>query len=787
MFGNYFKIAYRNLTGHKLYTSINLFGLAVGIAATILIMLYIQFEFSYDNFHENAGSIYRVSIVQTKEGVKEFDGHVFTPPMGSAMYRDFPEVENYVRFSTPRTAYFQYEGRAYKIRNICYVDSTLFDVFSFELLAGNEKKVLAAPYSLVLTENTAGLIFGSDNPIGKVLTSNGKSYEISGVIKSPPSNSHIQFNALISFSTLYENPDLYLDWNGGNQYISYVKLHDGVDPAAVEAKFPDFMWGYINKQLSDVGVKYEPYLQPLRDIHLQYSGDTNSALYNIYIFSAIAFLILLMACINFINLATALAGKRAREVGIRKAMGAGKAGLIRQFIAESILLAAIGSGIALILVELLFPFYSELVNYNLNVFRFSDPTHIVGLIVIIVIVGIGAGSYPAFYMSSFPPARILQGTAKHGKDRLFSRNLLVILQFVISITLIICTILINSQLKYMKNKALGFEKENMVIIPLTSDELRQQSKTIKKEISDLPGVLDVTASSEVPINGFTSNGYFPEGFKTPMMIHVVDIDKDFLNTYGINVIEGRNFSDRFATDNKSYLVNEKLVKTLGWNDPVGKTIRRNGWHKIIGVVSDFNFANLYNSVEPLILTNEPGQNGYNVLTVKIDGQSISSVLSSMKQVWEKFAPALPFEYGFLDEAFNNLYWQEQQFQTIVLYFSCLAIIIAGLGLFSLASFATERRHKEIGIRKVMGASVPGIIRLITREFILLIVIANIIAWPIAYFVMKRWLENFAYRASVSWEIFVIAGAVAMLTALITISYQAIRAALSNPVDAIKYE
>ncbi len=787
MFGNYFKIAYRNLTRHKLYTSINLFGLAIGIAATILIMLYIQFEFSYDNFHKNADSIYRVSIVQTKEGTKEFDSHVFTPPMGPAMYRDFPEVENYVRFSTPRTAYFQFEGRAHKIRDIRYADSTLFDVFSFELLGGNKNEALTAPYSLVLTEKTAELIFGSENPIGKILTSNGKPYQISGIIKSPPPNSHIQFNALISFSTLYENPDLYLDWNGGNQYISYVKLRDGIDPAEVEAKFPDFMWGYINKQLADVGVKYEPYLQPLRDIHLHYSGDTNSALYNIYIFSAIAFLILLMACINFINLATALAGKRAREVGIRKVMGAGKAGLIRQFIAESILLAAIASGVALILVELLFPFYSELVNYNLNVFRFFNPAHIVGLIVIIVIVGVGAGSYPAFYLSSFPPARILQGTVKHGKDRVFSRNLLVILQFVISITLIICTILINSQLKYMKNKALGFDKENMVIIPLTSDKLRQQSKTIKKEISDLSGVLAVTASSDVPINGFTSNGYFPEGFKTPMMIHVVDIDEDFLNTYNINVIEGRNFSEQFPTDKESYLVNEKLVKTLGWENAVGKTIRRNGEHTIIGVVSDFNFANLYNNIEPLILTNEPDQDGYYVLTVKIDGKNISSVLSSMRQVWEKFATALPFEYSFLDEAFNNLYWREKQFQTIVLYFSCLAIIIAGLGLFSLASFATERRHKEIGIRKVLGASVTGLIRLIAREFLLLIIVANVIAWPIAYFIMKRWLDNFAYRASVSWEIFVITGAMAMLTGLITISYQAIRAALSDPVEAIKYE
>ncbi|MFQ5638927.1 MAG: ABC transporter permease [bacterium] len=789
MLKNYFKIAIRNLLKYKTYTLINITGLSVGIAATILILFYIQFEFSYDKFHENADHIYRVSIVRLMEGKMPEDSPVFTPPIGPAMARDFPEVENFVRFTVNKTAYFSLENKqSIKVSGIRYADSTLFDVLSFQLIVGNPKTALVEPYSIVLTEKTAARIFGSDDPMGRIVKlDNADEYKITGIIKEPPANSHIQFNTLISFVTLYKDPHNYMDWNGGNQYYAYVKLTPDTAPEKVEAKFPDFMWGYINEMLANYGIKYEPYLQPLKDIHLYHDEYSDTGLTNIYIFSAIALLILLIACINFVNLTTARATKRAMEVGVRKVLGANKQNLIRQFLGESMLLTLVAFSVALLLVELFFPSYQALLNKEFKVSGLINMADFWGVLLAVFVVGIIAGSYPALYLSSFQAVKTLKGEVRSGANKERSRNILVVLQFAISITLIICTMLINRQLHFVKDKELGFNKEQIVVIPLISDEIKLKSETLKQELSNLPGILNVTASSEVPYAGFTSNGYIPEGFKNPIMIHVVDVDERFLETFDIDMVSGRNFSKEFSTDKTAYLVNETLARSLDWDDPIGKTITRNGDHKVIGVVKDFHYATMHSEIKPLILTNQPWRNRFDLLSVKINSNNISGTLNAIENTWRQFAQSAPFEYSFLDEAFDNLYKSEQRFQEVFFYFSFLAIVIALLGLFSLASFSTEQRTKEIGVRKVLGASVMGIIGLLSKEFLKLVVIANVVCWPIAWYAMHKWLQNFAYRIDMGWWIFALAGGLALVIALLTVSTQAVRAALANPVESLRYE
>jgi putative ABC transport system permease protein len=788
MFANYLKIAYRNLLKYKAYTLTNIIGLAVGIAATICILLYIQFELSYDNFHEKAGSIYRVSVVSKKEGKVEGDSPAFTPPIGPAMKKDFPEVENFVRLSTRRVAYLSSDERAFKIDGIRHADSTLSGIFSFEWLAGNPKQALANPYAIVLTPPIAERLFGNENPLNKVIKlDNRDSYQITGIIKAPPANSHIQFNALISFVTLYKDPNRFMDWDGGNQYITYVKLADNASPQAVESKFPDFMWGYINEKYAGISIRLEPYLQPLRDVHLYYDDGSNTLRTNLYIFAAVALLILFIACVNFVNLTTARATRRAKEVGVRKVLGAGRPNLVKQFLGESILLTLAAFCFAIFLVEIFSPLYQDLLGKPLQASLFANLKDMGWLLGMVLAVGIVAGCYPAFYLASFQPAKTLKGAITAGKNRSKFRNALVVLQFAISIALITCTFLANRQLDFMKQKELGFDKDNIVVLPLVGDEAQSKYQSLKVELSKLPDVLAVTASSDVPYNGFTSNGYFPEGHKNPLMIHVVDVDGDFLQAFNLELVEGRNFSSEFATDKTAYLINETLAQMLSWDDSIGKTIVRNGKHQVIGVVKDFHFATLHDRIEPLIITSQPWLDRFENLSVKIKSTNVAETMGAIKRVWQQAAPFTPFDYWFLDEAFGRLYKSEQRFQEIFFYFSALAIFIALLGLLSLASFFTEQRTKEIGIRKVLGASAMSVVNLLSKDFLKLVVLANLIAWPFAYYFMNRWLQDFAYRVNIGWWVFAISGALALVVALITVSAQALKAALANPVEALRYE
>ncbi|MHB1687438.1 MAG: ABC transporter permease [Ignavibacteriaceae bacterium] len=787
MFKNYLKIAVRNLTKQKFFSLINILGLTIGLTSVILLVLNIKFEYSFDTFHKNMDRIYRVSVIDKHLGKAEGESYVFVPPIGPAMAKDFPEVENYVRFSTTRTMYFTHGRNSFKIQNVTYADSSLFKIFSFHLLEGNPDKALAAPYSVLLSENTSLKIFGKENPVGKIIQIDNVPFMVTGIIENPPANSDIQFNSIISFATLYRDPAKFMGWNGGNQYITYVLLKKNASAEQVDKKFPDFLWSYLNQDLSKIGIKYEACLQPLKDIHLNYNEDSSSLKDNIKIFSVVALFILLIACVNFINLSTARAGSRAKEVGMRKVLGAQRRSLIFQFLAESILICIVVLMLSFMLVELLMPWYNNLIDKQLQLSNLVDPEFIVFLLLLLTLTEIAAGLYPSLFLSSYKPINTLRGNLYKGDRKLVLRRFLVILQFVISIVLIVSTIVINSQLNFMRSKKLGFDKENIVVIPLVNDKLKIKYQVFKNELKGITGVVNVSATSDVPSNGFSSNGYFPEGSNTPLMIHVVDVDDDFLNTFNIKLVKGRNFNKDIQSDENAYLINESLAKLLGWKEPVNKKIIRNGTHQVIGEVEDFNYASLYYKIEPLIITHQPWQNKFDFMSVKIRPGNISRTMNSIREVWYKFVPTVPFEYDFLDQAFDKIYKSDIKFREAFLIFSILAIFVALLGLLGLASYTVELKTKEIGIRKVLGSTVSGIILLLSKEYFKWIIAANLIAWPIAYYIMHKWLQSFAYSIGIEFWIFIVAGLLVLFSALLIVCIQVFRAATANPVKSLRYE
>jgi putative ABC transport system permease protein len=781
-----FRSTLRRMRNHKAYTITNIAGLSVGLAIAFLIVGYIQCELSYDKFHEKGGRLYRISVVHKKQGTIIGESSEFTPPIGPAMRTEFPEVENYARISTLRPAYLSYKTRVLRIEGIAFADSTLFDLFSFTLLEGNPRRALAEPFSIVLTKEFAVRFFGDTSPIGQTMTlDNDRVYTVTGVMQRPPVNSHIQFDALISFSTLYRLPNLFLGWDGGNQYITYVLLNRNAAAGNVQRRFPDFMWKNINSQLSGVGVSIEPSLQPLPDIHLWHNPDSRSVRTNMYVFAAIALLILFIACVNFINLAVAQAVPRSREVGIRKVLGATRGSLVRQFLAESLVLSGAAVLVALLFVEILSGIVGKLTGQTPWPDVHAGVSTGGVLLGLSLLVALGSGLYPAFYLSSMETVWTLKGgTLTFTKA---SRNVLVVLQFAISVSLVVSTLIIARQVEFVKTRELGFTKENIVVLHLVGEQAQARSEALKGILSQVPGVVAVAASSDVPYQGFTSNGYFPEGSSTPMMIHVVDVDDAFLATYGIEVVQGRGFTGVSRAEEDAILINETLAQTLNWDEPVGKRIRRGGEHEVIGVVRDFHFATLHDRIAPLIITRRPWLDRFSRLSVRLNTADIQRTMAGIKEAWEHVVPASPFSYFFLDDAFDHLYRREERFLTMFGWFSLLAIIIASLGLMSLVAISVRQRTKEIGIRKVLGASVPGIIGLISTEYAKLVIAATLIAWPAAAYLMNAWLEGFAYRIDLPWWAFFLSGCGALAAALVVIWVQSFRTVMTNPVEALRYE
>ena len=780
---HFLKTAFRYLTRDKSFSYVNIFGLAIGLMAVLCITLYVVRESHYDRFHRNADRIYRVSIKVEGEGMEQ-EGYTFTPPIGPAMKTGVPEIEEYTRMSTNRQFIAVYNDKLLKLTGVCYADTSFFDMFTFPLLRGNSQTVLAAPFSVVLTEETAYRIFGDDDPIGQTIRLDMNDYQVTGVMKSPPANSHIQFNALASFSTLYRMPNVYLDWNGGQQYITYLRLHKNADLDAVKAKMQNIIRENISQNYATAGWKISGDLHPLRDLHLFHDHESEFLLIGLIVFSALALIILAIACINFVNLTTARSMRRVKEASVRKVLGGTRFSLVKQFLGEGLLIALAAFALSLFLFKSFQTLYEQLAG------NLPDTGLIVTAIAVVfvlaVITGIIGGSYPAIRLSSLDLAWAMKG-GKMPKSKRRLQNILIVIQFASSVFLIVCTIAASRQLALMRNMDLGFNKEGVLVLPFNGDKASARSTVLKQRLQSLPEISAISASSEVPYGGLESNGYRPEGMEKVVMINVVDVDEHFLEAYNIQLKTGRFFSGG-EQDKHYYVVNESLAKTFGWNDDaIGKTIERGGRREIIGIVNDFIYAPLYSKVEPLIITNDPWQGLFETLSIKFRTAGVPALVSKVEKIWNEVNPDTPFEYRFFDELYDCQFKLEMSFRALFAAFAGIAIILAALGVLSLMAYTTEQRRKEIGIRKVLGASVSEILVMLLKQTGVQVLVANLIACPAAWWVVQKVLSNFAYRISLGPGIFIIAFVLSALAALLAVGYQALKAATENPVKAIKSE
>ena len=788
MIKNYFKIALRNFKKHKTFTTINILGLATGIACSILILKWVFNEYGYDKFNAKGNRIYRVLQHIKYEDVVTWA--ITQGPVGPGLKEITPEIENYVRF---RFVSFNinYKNRNNEFRGV-YSDKNVFEIFDFRLLEGDSKSVLVAPHSIVLTKSIAEKIFGDEDPMGKILKLN-EEYDltVTGIVDDIPENSHIKFDFLCTMEFAKELGNTVEIWTNSGFY-TYLLLRKNANPDEVTNKIYNFL---DDKPTLEKWEKLT--LQPLFDIHFSSdigyeAGETISYQY-IIIFSSAALFILLVACINFINLSTARASIRGREVGLRKVVGAKKIQLIKQFISESVILTFISLVIAVLLSGLFLPAFNTISGKNFSLSFITEPKIIFSLIAILILTGLISGSYPALVLSSFQPIKILR--SNFGSDARGSklRKILVVFQYVVTAALLIGTFVVYSQIEFMRNKSLGYNKDNIIYFRADDNVVSSYSSFRNKLLAD-PSIINVCRSMSIPTDGFTfSNahwrweGYNPEN---PVLFRATFVDKDFIDTYGMKIKEGRTFSDDFPSDNAAIIINETAAKIIGYEKPVGKNFYYDNMNslitvKIIGVVEDYNFRSLHSQIEPLILIKT--DNTANLISIKLDGENISSSTAYAKDTYEQFAKESGLNFNFLDESLNRLYTSEENIGNILKYFAVLAIFISCLGLIGLSSFMALRRTKEIGIRKALGASVTGVIILLLKEFLTYVVIANIIAWPLAFYLMNDWLQKFAYHTYITIWIFVLTAAVALFFTFITTGYQSVKAALANPVNSLKYE
>ncbi|MFA6597701.1 MAG: ABC transporter permease [Ignavibacteriaceae bacterium] len=800
MFKNYLKVAFRNLTTQKFYSGINIVGLSIGISACILVTLYIKHDFSYDRYHKNAEQVYRIEVSITQTG-KTFYLAQTPALLGPTLKNVYPEVKKSARiYFSERNLVKAGDEKNYEDR-IAYADPTFFEIFTYDAVVGNKALFLKKVNSIVLTESTAKKYFGNENPLGKELEINNKyRFEVTGVIKDVPINSHSKFDFLASYASLDNQPEaVYLpQWGATFGSYTYILAGKGFDPKNFEMKAKNFFYTQTDIHNEDWRVLARPLLSIHLNSHLDDEIEENSSMSRVVILSSIAFFILLLACINFINLSTARSSKRAVEIGIRKVLGAFKIQLIKQFLGESILLSLISLVLSLITVIIVIPYFPMLVGVEIGFELRSNWMTLFLIVVGVFLVGILAGLYPALFISSYQPIKVIKGmnaSTSGKKSASYLRKVLVVLQFAISIILIAGTIIVNLQLKYLREYNMGFDKNYMMVLPIHG-KIGDTYKTIKNELKNITGVRSVTAAMGAPIssnnigtecrpNGMSNNnGIFP--------IEVNSVDYDYMNHFGVKVVAGRNFSEEFPGDfPNAMVINEKMVKSLGFKNPqdaLGKSyfISLNGFKpEIIGVVKDFNSGSLHNEVTAQVFMINP--NWFKEFIIKVNSTNISSTINGLKEFWTKFFPQYPFEYNFLDESIDKMYKAEAKYSDVTSVFSVIAIFIACLGLLGLASYVTEQRKKEIGVRKVLGASILNIVKIISGEFMVLIIVSNIIAWPVAYYFMNKWLQDFAYRININLWVFILSGGIALLIALVTVSVQAIKAAVANPVESLRYE
>ncbi len=786
MLKNYVKTAFRNILRHKGFSFINISGLAIGMACCVIFSLYIQSELSYDRFHEKAGRIFRVVSQSERDG--QIDRFAKTPaPLAAALLNDFPEVEKAVRLGRNSFHVFFEEKRFNE--QVFFADPELFEIFSFPLKTGDPDSALADPYSLVISEKTAEKYFGRKDPIGEILRlGDWREFKITGVMTNIPENSHLRFDFLCRFEDYARRH--FDQWGIGN-YYTYILVSEGFSIDAFIEKIPDFVEKYRGRDSRYI-YKQRYCLQAITRIHLHSSlrGEIspNSDIRYIAMFSLVAFFILLIACFNYMNLSTARGSIRSREVGLRKVIGATRSQLVKQFMGETFLLTLISLVLSVLLIELILPLFNKLSGKELQADYVQNPILIVFFAGIAISVGLISGSYPALFLSKSQPVRVLKGFLGDKRKNPLLRRILVISQFTISITFLIATALIFQQLEYMKNKKLGFDKEHVLMIPLHDKEVLQKIETVKQEFLADTNVLSVSASSFFPGQKIWYQNYWFEGAEemNAPLIHWIAADRDFIDTFQIEILQGRNFSKEFTRDSQNaYILNEAAVKEIGWTEPIGKQFEIIGRGPVIGVVKDFHFFSLHQQIEPLAMLIYP--EGYDYISVRIRPGSIPETLRFLDKKWTEFSQTRPFEYSFLDEDYDNLYRSETRLTKIFSYIAILAVFIATLGLFGLASFVIERRTKEIGIRKVLGASVSNLFVALSKDFAYCVLVANIIAWPAGYYFISRWLQNFAYRIDIGYGVFLMAAIIAMGIAMLTVSYQALKAAVANPVEVLRNE
>jgi putative ABC transport system permease protein len=807
MLKNYFKTAFRNLLRNKFYTLINIIGLAIGLATCFLIILYVLDELSYDKYNANAKRIYRVNN-EIKFGDNYFDMAVSPALLGSTMVRDFPAVQQYTRlrwygsFLVKKGTENIQEGR------VGFADSTLFDVFSLPVIEGDPKTALVEPHSLVITEKIAKKYFNTTDVVGKpMLINDTGNYKVTAVIRNIPTQSHFNFDFFVPMrENSGANDDNWLseNWN------TYVLLRKDADAKKLESQLNAFMEKYTAPLLQSVvhqsmdefkkgGGFIRASLTPLLDIHLRSNKeaelDGNGNSQYVYIFSAIALLILLIACVNFMNLSTARSSNRAKEVGVRKVLGSLKKNLVQQFLTESVLISLIALVFAFIISWLLLPYFNQLSGKSIHLGSLFQPTMIFSLLALMLIVGLLAGSYPAFFLSSFQPIAVLKGKLSTGFKRSWLRNALVVFQFVISIVLIFGTVVIYNQLNYIHKKDIGFNRNQVMTINHT-DALGSQAMTFRNELLQVSGIQNATMSGYLPVNySRSNNAYFTSPTldpKTGISMQSWTVDENYISTLGIKLLQGRNFSSQFVTDSTAIIINEAAANFLATKDLQNKKLYTINdiqtksllEYHIIGVVKNFNFSSLREVVTPLAFF--LGKDNGNI-SVRISSANMPNVVAQIKNKWKAIAPAQPFDYSFMNEDFNRWYTTEQRMGQIFITFAVLAIVIACLGLFGLITYAAEQRVREIGIRKVLGASVNNIAKLLSIDFLKLVLISSVIAFPIAWWAMHKWLEDFAYRVSISWWIFFVSGILALLIAVLTVGFQAIKAGVANPVKSLRTE
>jgi putative ABC transport system permease protein len=798
MIKHYFKTALRNLGKSKAFSFINILGLTVGLTCCLLMVLYIRHELSYDDFQKNGDRMARV-IMEYSEGGSVMKGNFTSTKVAPAFKRNFPEIEQAVRMYEG-TRVIRYQDKLFDEKSFMYADSTFFDMFSFQLLKGNPQYALSGPNVVLFTQSAAKKYFGNDDPIGKIIKvgSNETPYQVTGVIEDCPSNSQIKYDFLASFSSLgVTQEDTYWDAN----YTTYLLLKDKSSIASLQAKIP----GFMKKEMATTmtGGDYINYkLEPFKSIHLHspYAGfEPNSSITYIYIIGIVALLILAIACFTYVNLSTARSMERAKEVGIRKVSGAYKKQIFWQFIGESMILSVISLLLSFGLAALLLSSFNHLADRQLSLSSMFSPFIIGFSLLIILCISLAAGSYPALILSGFQPVKVLKGAFKNTGSGLWLRKTLIIFQFAISAFLIVATFIIQNQLHYIQTKNLGYNKDHIVVLPL-DQKMTAILNTIKSEFKMNPDVLSLTKANNEPINivsGYSMSREDQVG-KGGITVNANVVDEDFIKTIGATIIAGTDFTEQDSKDvlepteqdkkKYHYILNESAAKALGWTpeEAIGKKMflgeQRPGVVK--GVVKDFNFSSFHDPIKPLVLFNEPWGGS---LLVKLSGKHLPQTLAFLESKWKQLIQHRPFEYRFLDDDYNKLYQSEIRLGKVLNIFATIAILLAALGLFGLSAYSIQQRTKEIGIRKVLGASVPNVITLLSKDFLSLVIVASIIAFPIAWWVMNQWLQDFVYRVSIGWWIFLIAGIIAIIITLLTVSFLAVKAAVANPVNSLRSE